>query len=149
MLENNRCLVFDRIRSLNAPYCAKFRIGFPNQEVAFSYRFTIITTVKNCVYVSHPMLTYSFCLNHIAVRAQQRPLITDDIDIVPAGSVEIGQAFDFLQNVKFRFGFKRGHDPHRGHKDPSGICQTTSRSRSRALFKFSCVNSSLGRPPFL
>lgn len=33
--------------------------------------------------------------------SQQRPLITDDIDIVPAGSVEIAAGVDFLQNVKF------------------------------------------------
>jgi hypothetical protein len=32
---------------------------------------------------------------------QQRPLITDDVDITPQGSVEIGAGVDFLQNVKF------------------------------------------------
>ncbi len=32
---------------------------------------------------------------------QQRPLLTDDIDITPQGSVEIGAGVDFLQNVKF------------------------------------------------
>lgn len=37
----------------------------------------------------------------IAGHAQQRPLITDDIDIVPTGSVELSVGVDFLQNVKF------------------------------------------------
>src|SRR4030095_1857470 len=32
--------------------------------------------------------------------AQQRPLITDDIDITPAGAIEISAGVDFLQNVK-------------------------------------------------
>jgi hypothetical protein len=32
--------------------------------------------------------------------AQQRPLITDDIDITPAGAIEISVGVDFLQNVK-------------------------------------------------
>jgi hypothetical protein len=32
---------------------------------------------------------------------QQRPLITDDVDITPQGAVEIGVGVDFLQNVKF------------------------------------------------
>lgn len=32
--------------------------------------------------------------------AQQRPLITDDIDITPAGAIEITAGVDFLQNVK-------------------------------------------------
>jgi hypothetical protein len=33
--------------------------------------------------------------------AQQRPLITDDIDITPAGAIEIGAGVDFFQNAKF------------------------------------------------
>lgn len=37
----------------------------------------------------------------VTASSQQRPLITDDIDIVPAGSVEIAAGVDFLQNVKF------------------------------------------------
>ena len=32
---------------------------------------------------------------------QQRPLITDDVDITPPGSLEISAGVDFLQNVKF------------------------------------------------
>jgi hypothetical protein len=32
--------------------------------------------------------------------AQQRPLITDDIDITPAGAIEITAGVDFLQNIK-------------------------------------------------
>lgn len=36
-----------------------------------------------------------------AAAAQQRPLITDDIDITPAGAFDIGAGVDFLQNVKF------------------------------------------------
>jgi len=33
--------------------------------------------------------------------AQQRPLITDDVDITPTGAIEVGAGVDFLQNVKF------------------------------------------------
>ena len=36
----------------------------------------------------------------IAGLGQQRPLITDDIDITPAGAMEITVGVDFLQNVK-------------------------------------------------
>lgn len=35
------------------------------------------------------------------VRAQQRPLITEDVDIIPTGSVRIGAGVDFVQNAKF------------------------------------------------
>ena len=35
------------------------------------------------------------------VRAQQRPLITEDVDIIPPGSMRLEVGMDFLQNVKF------------------------------------------------
>lgn len=34
-------------------------------------------------------------------KAQQRPLLTDDIDITPQGSIELGVGVEFLQNAKF------------------------------------------------
>lgn len=39
---------------------------------------------------------------------QQRPLITDDVDITPTGAVEIGAGVDFLQNVKMPLSGLRG-----------------------------------------
>ena len=33
--------------------------------------------------------------------AQQRPLLTDDVDIVPQGTIDIGAGVEFLQNAKF------------------------------------------------
>ncbi len=41
------------------------------------------------------------CLFASASVAQQRPLLTDDIDITPAGAVSLGVGVDFLQNAKF------------------------------------------------
>ena len=37
----------------------------------------------------------------IFIAAQQRPLITDDVDITPQGAVNISAGVDFLQRVKF------------------------------------------------
>ncbi len=37
----------------------------------------------------------------VAASAQQRPLLTDDIDITPPGAIEIGVGVDFFQKVKF------------------------------------------------
>ena len=37
----------------------------------------------------------------ITVAAQQRPLITEDVDIIPPGSVRIGAGIDFMQNAKY------------------------------------------------
>ncbi len=41
-------------------------------------------------------LTFSF-----RAYAQQRPLITEDVDIIPPGSLRIEAGIDFLQNAKF------------------------------------------------
>ncbi len=40
--------------------------------------------------------------------AQQRPLLTDDVDITPAGSMEISAGVDFFQNAKFPLSGIRG-----------------------------------------
>jgi len=37
----------------------------------------------------------------IAAVAQQRPLITEDVDIIPPGSIRLEAGIDFLQNAKF------------------------------------------------
>jgi hypothetical protein len=37
----------------------------------------------------------------ITLSAQQRPLLTDDVDITPPGSLEISAGVDFFQNAKF------------------------------------------------
>src|SRR6266850_280937 len=37
----------------------------------------------------------------MAERAQQRPLLTEDVDIIPPGSLRIEAGIDFLQNAKF------------------------------------------------
>ena len=39
---------------------------------------------------------------------QQRPLITDDIDITPQGAFELGVGVDFYQNAKFPLSGLRG-----------------------------------------
>ncbi len=47
-------------------------------------------------------------LSAAGVSAQQRPLITDDIDITPAGAIEISAGVDFFQNVKYPLSGLRG-----------------------------------------
>lgn len=37
----------------------------------------------------------------VVASAQQRPLLTDDVDITPPGSLEISAGVDFFQNAKF------------------------------------------------
>lgn len=44
----------------------------------------------------------------ISIAAQQRPLLTDDIDITPQGAFELGVGVDFIQNAKFPLSGLRG-----------------------------------------
>lgn len=41
-----------------------------------------------------------FCLS-AAARAQQRPLLTEDVDTTPEGAIEVSAGVDFVQNEKF------------------------------------------------
>src|SRR5712675_2095425 len=46
------------------------------------------------------VLALALCLGVIA-SGQQRPLITEDVDIIPPGTLRIQGGVDFLQNAKF------------------------------------------------
>src|SRR6266446_274011 len=41
------------------------------------------------------------CSVPVFAGAQQRPLITEDVDIIPPGSLRIGVGIDFVQGAKF------------------------------------------------
>lgn len=45
-------------------------------------------------------LSIIFCAGIFAF-GQQRPLLTEDVDITPEGTIEVSAGVDFLQNVKF------------------------------------------------
>jgi len=47
------------------------------------------------------LILSTIILVSISAFAQQRPLLTEDVDITPEGTVEIAAGVDFLQNVKF------------------------------------------------
>lgn len=48
--------------------------------------------------VIYLILTFYLSLSALA---QQRPLLTEDVDTTPEGAIEIGAGIDFLQNAKF------------------------------------------------
>ena len=50
-----------------------------------------------------PLFVALFCalLSTAAARAQQRPLITEDVDVLPPGVVRVEAGIDFLQDAKF------------------------------------------------
>lgn len=58
-------------------------------------------SAKMLIVIRHSALIILLLLSAASAFGQQRPLLTDDIDIVPTGAVEIGVGVDFMQNVKF------------------------------------------------
>ncbi|MEW6360696.1 MAG: hypothetical protein AB1477_01095 [Acidobacteriota bacterium] len=57
-------------------------------------------------YIFFPLLAMICAANPAA--AQQRPLITDDVDITPQGTIELSVGVDFIQNAKFPLSGLRG-----------------------------------------
>jgi hypothetical protein len=53
------------------------------------------------------ILSITICANVFAF-GQQRPLLTEDVDIAPEGTIEVAAGVDFLQNVKFPLSGLRG-----------------------------------------
>ncbi|MBD0370561.1 MAG: hypothetical protein ICV60_06995 [Pyrinomonadaceae bacterium] len=54
---------------------------------------------KTPIHIFIAALFLLFCATHAS--AQQRPLITEDVDIIPPGTMRIEAGIDFYQNAKF------------------------------------------------
>lgn len=59
------------------------------------------------------LLNLLFCSTYFSY-AQQRPLLTDDVDITPEGSVELSVGVEFLQNAKFPLSGLKGDQTRLG-----------------------------------
>lgn len=79
--------------------------------------------------------------------AQQRPLITDDIDITPAGSIEIGAGVDFLQNAKFPLSGIKGDLTRLGDiRVRTGLAPNVEMQIEGVLQNFVAINSQTVSP---
>ena len=79
--------------------------------------------------------------------AQQRPLITDDIDITPAGSIEIGAGVDFLQNAKFPLSGIKGDMTRLGDiRVRTGLAPNVEMQIEGVLQNFVAINSQTVSP---
>lgn len=84
------------------------------------------------------------CLVLIAP-AQQRPLITEDVDIVPQGAIRFGAGVDFLQNAKFPLSGLRGDLTRVGVIEiNAGFAPNVSFELEGTLQNFLAINSSAG-----
>lgn len=84
----------------------------------------------------------------VVARAQQRPLITEDVDIVPQGSVRIGAGVDFLQNAKFRLSGLKGDETRLGVMNINvGFAPNVSFEIAGTLQNFLAINSAQSPSP--
>lgn len=77
-----------------------------------------------------------------AAHAQQRPLITDDIDITPSGSIELSAGVDFLQNAKFPLSGLKGDLTRIGDiRLKTGVAPNVELQIEGALQNYVAINS--------
>jgi hypothetical protein len=84
----------------------------------------------------------------IFASGQQRPLLTDDIDIIPEGTIEVGAGVDFLQNVKLPLSGLRGDQTRLGDiRIRQGFASNVELQIEGVLQNFLAINSTTTPSP--
>lgn len=93
------------------------------------------------------ILTVIFYLS-ISLFAQQRPLITEDVDIVPEGAARISVGVDFLQDARFPLSGLRGDLTRLGDVNISfGLAPNVEFQIDGVLQNFLAINSTQNPSP--
>ncbi len=83
-----------------------------------------------------------FVASAVTAYTQQRPLLTDDIDITPTGAFEVGAGVDFIQNAKFPLSGIRGDLTRVGDiRLKTGISSNVELQIEGTLQNFLAINS--------
>jgi len=94
------------------------------------------------------LITLLFIFGVTGALSQQRPLLTDDVDITPPGAIEIGAGVDFLQNVKFPLSGLRGDLTRVGDfRFRNGLASNVELQIEGTLQNFLAINSQITPPP--
>src|SRR5215210_6602221 len=100
--------------------------------------------MRNRLYI---FLILLFCAS-LSARAQQRPLLTEDVDITPAGSIEISAGVDFLQNAKFPLSGLKGDLTRVGDvRATIGLAPNVALEVEGVLQNFLAINSASAFSP--
>ncbi len=84
----------------------------------------------------------------VCIAAQQRPLLTDDVDITPEGSVNVAVGVDFLQNSKFPLSGLRGDQTRVGDtRIRIGFAKNVEIQVEGVIQDFVAINSALNPSP--
>lgn len=81
------------ILPINRLMCKSLLLGRPFTKPAYDDK---IVSVNRTLFTVLLLIAAA-----LVASAQQRPLLTDDVDITPPGSLQIGVGVDFFQNAKF------------------------------------------------
>ncbi|PYS21241.1 MAG: hypothetical protein DMF72_18070 [Acidobacteria bacterium] len=71
----------------------------PRTTIAFEFADQMIRFLKSLIPEVAAAILALVCFS--IATAQQRPLITEDVDIIPPGSLRIGAGIDFMQKARF------------------------------------------------
>jgi hypothetical protein len=83
----------------------------------------------------------------VVTSAQQRPLLTDDIDITPPGTIEIAAGTDFIQNAKFPLSGLKGDLTRVGDiRIKTGYASNVEVQIEGVLQNFLAINSQSNNP---
>src|ERR1700742_5152915 len=84
----------------------------------------------------------------LGVSAQQRPLLTDDVDITPQGAIEVGAGIEFLQNAKFPLSGLKGDLTRVGDiRLRTGFASNVELQIEGTIQNFLAINSQLTPSP--
>lgn len=81
----------------------------------------------------------------INAASQQRPLLTDDVDIIPQGAIDIGAGVEFLQNAKFPLSGLKGDLTRVGDiRIRTGFASNVELQIEGTLQNFLAINGQIG-----
>ena len=93
------------------------------------------------------LILSTILLASLSAFAQQRPLLTEDVDITPEGTVEIAAGVDFLQNVKFPLSGLKGDLTRVGDvRVRTGFAPNVEIQVEGVLQNFLAINSQTASP---
>lgn len=93
-------------------------------------------------------LIFLFAAFASAANAQQRPLITEEVDIIPQGTIRVGVGVDFLQNAKFPLSGLKGDLTRVGVIEiNSGFAPNVQIELEGTLQNFLAINSAQNPAP--
>jgi hypothetical protein len=81
----------------------------------------------------------------INAASQQRPLLTDDVDVIPQGAIDIGAGVEFLQNAKFPLSGLKGDLTRVGDiRIRTGFASNVELQIEGTLQNFLAINGQIG-----